>query len=89
MRTNILLHPVQVDVSEVTQPAFTCSKLTTETLEQGVKLTPSSTLCIVNFEQVNAGWECTLNYTMTTKVRRHWHQVVYLLLTFKDFHTLF
>ena len=33
-----------------TQPAFTCSKLTIETLEQG---------SIVNFEQVNAGWVAT------------------------------
>ena len=35
-----------------TQPAITCSKLTIETLEQGV-----SSVSIVNFEQVNAGWE--------------------------------
>ena len=34
------------------QPAITCSKLTIETLEQGVKYVQS----IVNFEQVNAGW---------------------------------
>ena len=32
-----------------------CSKLTIETLEQGV--TPCSSVSIVNFEQVNAGWD--------------------------------
>ena len=37
------------------QPAITCSKLTIETIEQGVKYTCSS-VSIVNFEQVNAGW---------------------------------
>ena len=36
---------------KVTQPVITCSKLTTETLEQSVS--------IVNFEQVNAGWDRT------------------------------
>ena len=36
------------------QPAITCSKLTIETIEQGVKYTCSS-VSIVNFEQVNAG----------------------------------
>ena len=36
------------------QPAFTCSKLTIETLEQGVKY--CSSVSIVNFEQVNPGW---------------------------------
>ena len=50
--------------SLISQWAFTCSKLTIETLEQG-------TLCvsIVNFEQVNAHWDnlesttfsCTIN----------------------------
>ena len=42
------------------QSAFTCSKLTTETLEQGVKyvqsFTPCSSVSIVNFEKVNADW---------------------------------
>ena len=36
------------------QQAITCSKLTIETLEQGAKLL--SSVSIVNFEQVNAGW---------------------------------
>ena len=39
------------------QPAITCSRLTIETLEQGVKyvqsFTPCSSVSIVNFEQVN------------------------------------
>ena len=35
-------------------PAFICSKLTIETLEQGVK--PCSSVSIVNFEHVNFGW---------------------------------
>ena len=41
------------------QPTFTCSKLTIETLEQGVKhiFTPCSSVSIVNFEHVIAGWE--------------------------------
>ena len=47
----------------ITQPAITCSKLTLETLEQGVKYvnnkdtrtTPCSSVSSVNFEQVNAG----------------------------------
>ena len=51
-----------------TQPAITCSKLTIETVEQGVKYVQSSGIFIVNFErilhlvsfvnfeQVNAGW---------------------------------
>ena len=37
MKINILLHLAQIDVSGVTQPAFTCSKITIETLEQRVK----------------------------------------------------
>ena len=39
-----------------------CSKLTIETLEQGVKYVQvnnkGTSVSIVNFEQVNAGWEC-------------------------------
>ena len=41
------------------QSAITCSKLTTETVEQDVicsKLTPCSSVYIVNFEKVNADW---------------------------------
>ena len=57
----------------LSQPAITCSKLTIETLEQGVKYTNGvvlvsllltlnifhtfSSVSIVNFEQVNAGWD--------------------------------
>ena len=41
----------------LTQPAFTCSKLTVETLGQGVKyVTPCSSVSIVNFEHVITGW---------------------------------
>ena len=42
------------------QPAFTCSKLTIETLEQGVKY--CSSVSIVNFEQVNPGFCDLLTY---------------------------
>ena len=35
------------------QPTFTCSKLTIETLEQGVKYVQSY---LVNFDQVIFGW---------------------------------
>ena len=39
------------------QPAITYSKLTIETLKQGVKQsTPCSSVSIVNFQQLNAGW---------------------------------
>ena len=40
---------------EETQLVFTCSMLIIETLEQGV--TPCSSVFIVNFEHVIAGWE--------------------------------
>ena len=52
------------------QPAFTCSKLTTETVEQGVKCSKltiktleqshsrRSGVFIVKIDQVNAGREC-------------------------------
>ena len=55
---------------QVAQPAIT-SKLTIETLEQGVKYvkvnnkdirttpTPCYSVSIVNFEQVTAGWVCS------------------------------
>ena len=43
------------------QPAFTCSKLTIETLQQGVNFEHILTLCssvsIVNFEHVIASWD--------------------------------
>ena len=58
----------------ILQSEFTCSNLTIETLEQGVKyvllyvfivnfehishFAPFSVFSIVNFEQVNAGWVC-------------------------------
>ena len=55
------------------QSAITCSKLTVETLDQGakyVKLTTSFTSCssvsIVNFEQVNSGWEGYLGLCQTS-----------------------
>ena len=40
------------------QPVIiTCSKLTIETVEQGVTyFTPCPSVSTVNFEQVNAGW---------------------------------
>ena len=45
-------------MSVLSQPAITCSKLRIETLEQGVKFVQSCcSVSIVNFEQVNAGWD--------------------------------
>ena len=41
------------------QPAVTCSKLTKETLEQGVALsyfTPCFSSSVVNSKQINTGW---------------------------------
>ena len=63
-------------MSKLKECLFTCfylhltafKKLTTETLEQGVKYIQSwpwtyfiscSSVSIVNFEHVNAGWACT------------------------------
>ena len=59
------------------QPAVTCLKLKIETLKQGVnqicsKLTikipcystPCSSVSIVNFEQLNAGWFVSLDINM-------------------------
>ena len=44
------------------QLAFTCYKLTKETLEQGVNIFHTlSSVPIVNFEQVNADWEMAFN----------------------------
>ena len=45
----------RAELKKLTQPAFTCSKLTIETLEQGVKYVQS--VSIVNSEQAHAGWE--------------------------------
>ena len=36
-----LLHIMRNEIAPTTQPAFTCSKLTIETLEQGVKYVQS------------------------------------------------
>ena len=52
-------------IKDTTQLTITCSKLTIETLEQGVKYVQvenkntrtCSSVSIVNIEQVNAGWE--------------------------------
>ena len=50
----------QTSIEKISQPALTCLKLTIETLEQ-VKLRTYFTLCssvsIVNFEHVIAGWD--------------------------------
>ena len=47
----------------ITQPAITFSKLIIKTLEERVNfediLTPSSSVSIINFEQVNVDWEST------------------------------
>ena len=55
----------RAELKKLTQPAFTCSKLTIETLEQVVKYVQS--VSIVNSEQANAGWEynqCVNNPTI-------------------------
>ena len=66
--------------TEFPKSAFTCLKLTIETLEQGVKgVTPCSSVCIVNFEHVNTGWvgpisllvfpkSCEGSYTLITLI---------------------
>ena len=49
---------MEILVLILSQPAFTCTKLTIETLEQGVKyFTPCSSVSIVNFEHAIAGWD--------------------------------
>ena len=54
----VLNNLAKSNVSVLSQPAITCSKLTIETLEQGVKFVQSCcSVSIVNFEQVNAGWD--------------------------------
>ena len=71
--------------SNLTQPKFTCSKLTIETLEQGVKqgangivlvslfltwtyFTPCTSVFIVHFEHVIAGWVFRLFSPLFPKV---------------------
>ena len=64
-----------------TQPAFTRSKVTIEMLKQGMShwrrsgvfivnvehiYTPCSSVSIVNFEQVNAGWAVTSSHLSNT-----------------------
>ena len=64
-----------------TQPAFTCSKVTIEMLKQDMShwrrsgvfivnvehiYTPCSSVSIVNFEQVNAGWAVTSSHLSNT-----------------------
>ena len=53
-------HLLQHLVNAISQSAFTCSKLTIETLGQGVKYwtycTPCPSVSIVNFEHVIAIW---------------------------------
>ena len=46
---------------------FTCSKLSTETLKQDVKiyLAPCSSVSIVNFEQAIAGWDSQMAFDST------------------------
>ena len=41
-----------ISVEFFSQPAFTCSKSTIETLEQGVKYVACSSVSVVNFEHV-------------------------------------
>ena len=55
-------------LKQVTQQAVTCPNLTIETLKQEAKYVQSqperrySTVSIVNFEQINVGWEsCSIN----------------------------
>ena len=45
-----IVNSIMQNIGKSTQPAFICSKLTIETLEQG------SGVFIVNFEHVIAGW---------------------------------
>ena len=53
----------------LSQSAFTCSKLTTETLEQGVKHVQNcSSVSVVNFEHVIASWD-VMSYKMLSEER--------------------
>ena len=53
----------------LSQSAFTCSKLTTETLEQGVKYVQNcSSVSVVNFEHVIASWN-VMTYKMFSEER--------------------
>ena len=45
-----------ISVEFFSQPAFTCSKSTIETLEQGVKYVACSSVSVVNFEHVIDSW---------------------------------
>ena len=62
--TSVKLKSKISPISKQTQLAFTCSKLTIETLEQSVKSVQSlqkrhqneASICIVNSEHVTAGW---------------------------------
>ena len=66
----LLCSSIHENEIQITQPAITCSKLTIKTAERCHQLrsgvfivnfehifTPCSSVSIVNFEQVNAGWE--------------------------------
>ena len=69
MREFVKNHLIKCNQPSASQSGFTCSKVTIETLEQGVKIcskltikTPErrqwhrSVVFIVNFEHVIAGW---------------------------------
>ena len=55
-QNSIIQHP-HLTFFDISQSAFTCSKLTIETLEQVVYFLPCSSVSNVNFEQVNANWD--------------------------------
>ena len=64
---------------QLSQSAVTCSKLTLETLEHGVKyFTPCSSVFIVNFEQVNADWVVSLTRKESHRVSRNQESRLYI-----------
>ena len=64
------------------EPAFTCSQLTIETLEKGVKYVQGSGVITVNFEHISQLVLLSLLLTLGVVL-------VSLLLTLNIFHTLF
>ena len=77
------------EMEYISQSAFTCSKLTIETLEQGVKVIQSyskftiktplfySIVSIVNFEHVIAGWDI-INMEKITSL--HSRKLLFLMI---------
>ena len=69
-----------------THPAITCSKLTIETWEQGVKYvqinnedTRTTPVSVVNFEHVNAGWVRSILFFTWILIRKKKNSLIHLV----------